>query len=283
MADDFKIIFNVDRSAEAEVAKRAERLMPKGAPAGLGDVGTSIQFLRGVGSRATFALSSFYLLLATNVQGSNQCTVPGYPGKVLQSQIHFASLSTIALACRKAFDHGKGMTGATFGRLSDSTLQEHAEYWGKWPNRTAEDAYQALHFLRTFFAKCSKKPDALFKDGTTLGRRVGFIKQYADRSAAHLSLEHYEFDNLDLAHAVAALTLVGAIIHSFDNGNPPEYFNQIDEAAHAAAAALFLDAPDIRLFDRINVDMQARLCWKWGEVQGMHMLTEQLPYAISWF
>lgn len=283
MTEDLKIVLSVDRSAETEVAKRAERLMPKGPPTNLGDLGTSIQFLRGVGSRATFALSSLYLLLAANIEGDNQCTVQGFPGKVFQSQVHFASLNTIALACRKAFDHGKGMTGATFGRISDSTLEKHAEYWGQWPNRSQEDAYRALHFLRTFFAKCSKKPDALFRDGTTLGRRIGFIKQYADRSAAHLTLEHYEFENLDVAHVVAALTLVGSIIHSFDKGHPPEYFNRIDQAAHAAALALFPDTPDIRLFERMNVDMQARLCWQWGEAQGMHMLTEQLPYAISWF
>lgn len=278
-----KIVFNLDRSAETEVAKRAERLMPTGAPEDLGDLGTSVQFLRGVGSRATFALSSFYLLLATNIEGTNQCAVPGYPGKVFQSQLHFASLNTIALTCRKAFDTGRGLTGARFGRASDSTLEKHAEYWAKYSKHSKDEAYRALHLLRTFFAKCSKKPDALFKDGTTLGRRIGFIKQYADRSAAHLSLENYEFDRLDLAHLVAALTLVGSIICSFDRGYPPEYFNQIDEAASEAALALFPDTPSIRLFDHMEIDAQARLCWQWGEEQGMHMLTEQLPYAISWY
>ena len=283
MADDLKIILNFDRSAEANVAKRAKRLMPAGAPTNLGDIATSVHFLRGVGSRATFALSSFYLSLAANEGGKNRCMIPGYPGKVLQSQVHFSSLNTIALACRKAFDHGSGLTGATFGRVSDSTLEKHAEYWALNSNRSKDEAYRALHFLRTFFAKCSKKPDALFKDGTTLGRRIGFVKQYADRSAAHLSLEYYEFDHLDLAHLVATLTLIGSIICSFDNGNPPEYFNQIDEAAFDAAVALFPDAPKIRLFEHMKIDMQARLCWQWGEEHGMHMLTEQLPYSISWF
>jgi hypothetical protein len=192
-------------------------------------------------------------------------------------------LNTIALACRKAFDHGRGLTGAAFGRISDLTLEKHAEHWARYSAQNKEDAYIALHFLRTFFAKCSKKPDALFKEGTTLGRRIGFVKQYADRSAAHLSLEYYEFDTLDIAHVVAALTLVGSIICSFDNGAPPEYFNQIDEAAFDAAVALFPDTPRIRLFEHMKVEMQARLCWQWGEERGMHMLTEQLPYAISWF
>lgn len=283
MTDDFKIVLNLDRSAESKVAERAKRLTPAGAPIGLGDVGTSVQFLRSVGSRSTFALSSFYLLIAADIEGRNECSIPGHAGKVLQSQIRFSSLNTVALACRKAFDHGGGLTGAAFGRMPDAVLEKHAEYWSSRLGRTKEDAYRALSFLRTFFAKCSKKPDALFKDGTTLGRRIGFIKQYADRSAAHLSLEYYEFDTLDLAHVVAALAIVGSIICSFDNSTPPEYFNQIDEAAFDAAVALFPNTSRIRLFERMNVANQARFCWEFGDEHGMHMLTEQLPYAISWF
>ncbi|HEY9511109.1 MAG TPA: hypothetical protein VIQ48_00890 [Rhodanobacter sp.] len=283
MADNLKIVLNIDRSTEATVANRAKRLISTDMPISLGGVGTSIHFLRGVGSRSTFALASFYLLLGADIKGKNPCTIVGYSGKILQSQIHFASLNTIALACRKAFDHGKGLTGATFGRESDAVLEEHAKYWAENSNRPLEDASRALHFLRTLFAKCSKKPDALFKDGTTLGCRVGFLKQYADRSAAHLSLENYEFDPLDVAHVVAALTLVGSIICSFDNNTPPEYFNQIDEAAFNGAIALFPELPKIRLFEQMNVAEQAQAYWKEDEQFGLHMLIEQLPYAISWF
>lgn len=283
MTDKLRIDLSIDRIAASEVAGRAERLMPSDVQQKLKGVLASIHFLRGVGSRATFALSSFYLVMATSVQGSNRCTITGYPGKVLQSQLHLSSLNMMALACRKVFDHGKGLTGAAFGRIDESTLERHAEYWAKNADRPKEDAYRALHFLRSFFAKCSKKPDALFKEGTTLGRRIGFIKQYADRSAAHLSLEYYEFDYLDLAHLVAALALIGSIICSFDHGSPSEYFNEIDEAAFTAAEALFPDIPKVRLFEHMDVNMQARLCWQLGEDHGMHMLTEQLPYAISWF
>lgn len=283
MTDDFKLILNFDDSAKVEVAKRAERLTRRAAPTNLGDVGTSVQFLRGVGSRATFALSSFYLLISADIEGKNKCTIAGHAGKVFQSQVRFSSLNTISLACRKAFDHGRGLTGATFGRTRESTLEQHAEHWARYSAHSKDDAYKALLFLRSFFAKHSKNSDALFKDGTTLGRRIGFIKQYADRSSAHLSLESYEFDTLDIAHVVAALALVGSIICTFDNGAPPEYFNQIDEAAFDAAVALFPDTPKIRLFERMRIEMQARLCWEWGEEHGMQMLAEQLPYAISWF
>lgn len=282
MTEKKKLLLGMNRLTPLDVAERAERQTSKGAPLALGDLGTSIQFLRGVGSRATFALSSFYLLVASSVEGKNRCTIPGYAGSVLQSQIHFASQNTISLACRKAFDHGKGLTGAVFGRVSDATLERHAEHWAKVSNRPQEDAYRALHFLRTFFAKCSKKPDALFKDRTTLGCRIGLIKQHADRFAAHLSVDGYEFDTLDLAHLVAAITLIGSIICTFDRGGPPDYFNQIDEAALRAAIGLFPDAADVRLFQHVNIDMQASACWRLGEDVGMQMLMEQLPYAIGW-
>ena len=77
MSRDIKIILKFDRSAEAELALRVKRQMPTGAPLGLGDVGTSVHFLRGVASRATFVLSSFYLLLASDQDGNNACTIPG--------------------------------------------------------------------------------------------------------------------------------------------------------------------------------------------------------------
>ena len=283
MANKVKLVLKIDRSAKAAVADRAERLQSTGAPDGLGDLGTSIHFLRGVGSRASFALASFYLLLGSNVKGTNPCTVPGYPGRILQSQIYFASLNTIALACRKVFDHGRGLTGAKFGRESDKTLRAHAEYWAKNSSRPVDDAYRALDLLRAFFAKCSKKSDALFKDETTLGRRIGFLKQYADRSAAHLSLEDYEFDHLDVAHVIAALSIVGSIICSFDNDAPCDCFNQIDEASFEAAAVLFPSMPKIRLFDQMNISEQGQMYWRLDVQFGMDMLLEQLPYAISWF
>ncbi|KVM48919.1 hypothetical protein WJ58_26140 [Burkholderia ubonensis] len=284
MADNSKLYLKIDRSAAAKVAERANRRMPREAPIDVGDLGKSVHFLRGVGSRSAFALSSYYVLLAADIDGQNPCTIPHYPGKVLQSYLKFSSLNTFALACRKVFDHGKGLTGAGFGKHSDSTLRKHAKYWAELSQRPMEDAYSALHFLRTFFIKCAKTDTDLFKDGTTLGRRIGFVKQYADRVAAHLSLQDYEFDGLDLAHVVAALVLVGEIIRSFDMASESSsYFDQIDQAALDATQALFPNAPKIRLFENIKIEQQARACWKLGEEFGIQMLTEQLPYAIGKF
>ncbi|CAM2165166.1 HEPN AbiU2-like domain-containing protein [Burkholderia latens] len=285
MSDDPKLLIELDRTTETEVANRAKRRMRRAPPTDVDDVSKSIHFLRGVGSRASFVLTSFYFLLATEIDGKKPCTVPGYPGKVLQSYLQFESLNNLALACRKVFDHGaKGLTGAQFGKQRDETLKGHAEYWAKSSQCPIEETYSALHFLRTFFAKCSKTDAALFREGTTLGRRIGFIKQYADHAAAHLSLSDYEFDHLDLAHVVAVLVLVGEIIRSFDAPyQSADYYDQIDQASFDAAVALFPDTPRIRLFQNMKVESQARMCWQAGEALGIQMLTEQLPYATGWF
>ncbi|MGN7980219.1 hypothetical protein [Burkholderia sp. 22313] len=283
MTDDRKLIFTLDTSARTDVAQRARRRMPSGAPVDLGDVGRSVHFLRGVCSRSAFALTSFYLLRATDIRGRNPCSVPDYPGKVLQSNLSFSSLNNVALSCRKVFDHAaKGLTGANFGKQSDSTLKKHAEYWAKMSERPEDEAYDALHFLRSFFAKCSKTDADLFKDGTMLGSRIGFVKQYADRVAAHLSLQDYEFDILDLAHVVAALVLVGEIVRGFDMvDGASDYFDQIDQAACNAAVNLFPSAPPLRLFERVKIEQQARACWQSGEAIGIQMLIEQLPSTLG--
>lgn len=151
MADTF-LILNFNDSTEIEVAKRAERLTRRTPPTSIGDIGTSVQFLRGVGSRATYALSSFYLLISADIEGKNHCTIAGHAGKVFQSQVRFSSLNTIALACRKAFDHGKGLTGATFGRVSDSTWRS-MQSTGLNTRLTAK----AMHIRPSFFSVLSSR------------------------------------------------------------------------------------------------------------------------------
>ncbi|MFM9883541.1 MAG: hypothetical protein ACKVQT_10985 [Burkholderiales bacterium] len=110
------------------------------------------------------------------------------------------------------------------------------------------------------------------------------MKQYANRSAAHLSLEYYEFSILDCAHVVAAMTMIGEIIRSFDDPlTQSNYFDAIDDAALKAAIQLFPATPNLRLFRDMAIETQSRLCWQWGPDRGRHMLLEQLPYAIGWF
>ena len=131
---------------------------------------------------------------------------------------------------------------------------------------------------------CAKTDTALFKATAPLGRRIGLLKQHANREAAHLTLESYEFTLIDCAHVVAALTMIGEIVRSFDDpGSSATYFDDLDQASLTAAKQLFPTTPDIRLFKEIKVEVQSRLCWQWGVERGKDMLLKQLPYAISWY
>ena len=280
-----KLHITVDRSAERALADRAQRQVPRDAPLQLAPHERSIHFLRGVRSRATITLPAFYLFLGASAEDPDACSVEGYAGVVLRHAVKYTSISTLSLCCRKAFDHrATGLTGASFGKSSDDVLGQVGEYWATTSNRPVADAVAALSFLRTIFRDCAKPESALLRDPAPLSRRLGLLKQYANRSAAHLSLETYEFTVLDCAHVVAATTMIGEIIRSFDDPTSDlGYFDAIDEAGLKAAIQLFPKTPDRRLFQDIAIEMQSRLCWQWGSDRGRQMLLEQLPYAISWF
>lgn len=243
----------------------------------------SVHFLRGVDSRSGIALTNFYLVLASDIRGTNTCIVPGHPGMVLQSAISFSSLNTVAIACRKVFDHGaKGLTGAIFGKQNDTILEKHAVIWAKYSGHSIEDALQALRFLRTLFANCSKSLEMSRKSDALLCRRIGKVKEYANNTAAHLTLDSYHFHRVDLAHIVAALTLVAEIIRTFDRPDAsPDYFDAIDYAAHQAALALFPDAPAVRLFEVTKARDLARACWQVPLDDGIEMLMTQLPNVLG--
>lgn len=279
-----KLTIITDKSAERALADRAERMKRRSAPMEMDPVGRSIHFLRGVNSRATMTLPAFYLFLGANANSDKPCAIDGYPGVVFKHATRSSSIGTVSLCCRKAFDHGaKGLTGSNFAKNSDETLASIAEYWSRNSGRTLEDAFSALSLLRSVFRDCAKTDSDLLKGSTTLGHRIGLLKQYADRSAAHLSLETYEFSILDCAHVVAALTVIGEIVRSFDGPDArPSYFDTLDEASVKAARQLFPGTPDIRLFQGIKIEMQSRLYWQWGVERGRRMILEQLPYAIGW-
>lgn len=281
-----KIVLTVDKSAEHALAERAERLKPSGPPIQLNPLERAVHFLRGVNSRATMALPAFYLFQGAKANGNHTGMIEGYPGVVLKHVIEFSSISTISLSCRKVFENKpNGLTGANFAKNSDETLAGVAEYWSINSGRSVEEALSALYLLRAIFRDCAAKTDTdLLNAAAPLGRRIALLRQHANRSAAHLSLENYEFSTLDYAHVVAALTILGEVIRSFDNPQEqPTYFDTLDEASLSAASQLFPSTPDMRLFANIKIEMQARLCWQWGIERGRQMLLEQLPYAISWF
>ena len=263
-----------DRSADEELEERAKRLTPRAAPIQLTSVEKSIHFLRGVQSRASFTLPAFYLFFGSRVIDEPQkpsCAVEGYPGIVLKSAIKYSSLSTLSLCARKIFDHGAtGLTGADFGKISDSTLMQVAQYWATKSQRPTADTETALALLRTVFGECSKTDSALLKLPAPLGRRLALLKQYANRSAAHLTMETYEVLLLDCSHVVGAITMIGEIIRSFDDPTQRStYFDELDEAGLKAAVTLFPATPNHRLFDDIVIEMQARLSWQFGIKDGV--------------
>ena len=208
-----------------------------------------------------------------------------YSLAVSAKYIEFSSLNALTLSCRKAFDHAaSGLTGGRFSKISDELLFEHAQYWAKKSERSVDDAASALKLLREFFRRCSQQTSRLLGANTLLQKRIGLLKQHADRAAAHLSLENYEIHLYDLAHFTASLCLVGEIIRSFDDPHmAPNYYNQVEIGAHNAAKQLFPMLATPRLFEGIDIGQQARNCWRFSEQEGLHMLLEQLPYAISWF
>lgn len=280
----------IDRSAEQALAERVARMRRTGPPLNSPPATRAIQFLRGVSSRASLILPQFYLYLGSNAspsEGRPAGLIKGFPGLVFQHSVKFAAISAIALACRKIFDNDAksgSLTGRNFAKISDQVQAEVAEYWAKSSNRSVEDAQAALGLLKGVFDACSKSDSELFTAAPVLGRRVGLLKQYANHSAAHLTLENYEFTPLDCAHLIGSVTIIGEIIKSFDDpGHSVTYFDDLDAASYIAARQLFPSIPERRLFEDIQIETQSRLCWQVGIDFGQDMLLQQLPYAIGWY
>jgi hypothetical protein len=115
-----------------------------------------------------------------------------------------------------------------------------------------------------------------------LARRIGLLKYYADRHAAHISLETYLFHLSDLIHVVAALIVLGAVIDDFDDltkGN--RYFDEIDEAAWHAGETTYPNLSIPRLFKQFTILEQGRLYCKLESANGLDMLLNQLPAALG--
>src|SRR5690606_6106725 len=134
----FATLLSIKSESELALPKRANGLLSSKRPFKLSPYEKSIQFLRGVDSKAGFSLAGFYLYLASRAESPNITVIDGYPGVVFQSYIKHSTLGNLSLACRKIFDHGVkgGLTGAVFAKTSDDLLRQHAEYWSKSSGRT---------------------------------------------------------------------------------------------------------------------------------------------------
>jgi hypothetical protein len=267
-----------------DLATRATKMLRTGEPFRPVGANRSIQFLRGVFSRASMCLPAFYYFLGSASAHESAKTTDDYPLKIAQTYSEFADLNTLTLACRKMFDHAAkpDLTGANFGKTSDQVLLEHAKHWAKYSNKSADDCLAALTFLRKFFAEYSKSDTMLLKKDGWLHKRIGLLKQHADRAAAHLSLEDYSLDILDIAHFTASVAIAGEIVRSFDNPWAGEkYFNVVDHGAHEAARRIFPQITEFRLFGTMQVHQQARFYWKHQEHESIQSYFDQLQWALG--
>jgi hypothetical protein len=243
----------------------------------------SIQFLRGVSSRATFVLPSLYFQWGAQVSLADR-TLP-YWQRVQAAQVEYASLQMMSLACRAVFDDSlTGMTGKNFAKVSDPVLLSMAHFWSKDSGQPVADALKALTLLRGVFKRCAHQPKQLFDASSLLERRVGLVKFHGHRQAAHITLDSFLFHTLDLVHVVAAIAVVGAMIIGFDDkARGDRYFDDIDEAAWQAATTTFPALSGRRLFHSFNIHQQARAYWRIEELDGLNMLLNQLPSAIGYW
>ncbi len=269
---------------EFDLEARAERMRRKEEPLRLHGKLRSIHFLRGVMSRASMSLPALYYFLGTAQSAENANASSDFPFRVAHSYLEFSTLNSLSLNCRKVFDHARNpdLTGGNFGRLPDKVIEEHAHYWSERGDNSFDDALRALVFLREFFREYALTDTELLKAKGRLHKRIGLLKQHADRAAAHLSLQDYELDLRDIVHVVAALVIVGEVIRSFDAPRMgDEHFNDVDAASHAAASRTFPSLPDFRMFGHMKIHQQARAYWKMYQYESIPQFFDRLEWALG--
>lgn len=280
---DISFTFTRDETSRSELRGRAAR-MASTRPEQNSEFHTALLFLRAVLSRASTLLPTYYLYLGAQCSLGKQSGRP-YDEIVLAEAMRTSTLSTIALVCRKIFDHDpKKMTGRHFAKCSYATYKELGEYWAESSGRPFDEAMQAITLLQLFFHHCSQSTKDLLSGEKDLQLRIGLLKQYANNAAAHLTIDSFDIHFLDCAHPIAALAIVGSIIDSFETrADTSGYFNAIDAAAWTAAEKTFPALVGHRIFSRFDVHQQGTLYWKWDTLSGAEMLLDELPYAIGWF
>jgi hypothetical protein len=269
--------------APNKLSARIEEFKQRNRRVELDDRIAAIQFLRGTASRAGFVLPALYLALGAR-------SLPHDAGRshwqaVQAAALEQSSLHTIALACRSIFDDSKNrLSGKRIARLSDETLASVAQYWAERSKKSQDEAVKALVLLRRLFDRCARPAKLLLDQPSLLERRIGLLKYYAHRQAAHISLEDYLFDVLDLIHVAAAIVLVGAIIVDFDDPWRAErYFDSIDEGGWQAAKEVFPHLEIERIFKNWNIHQQAALKWRVPYTDGVEYMLNQLPSAIGYW
>ena len=269
---------------EDDLSYRAGAMLKSEKPLRLFGVQRSIHFLRGVASRASMSLPAFYYFLGAKSTVENIDHNQNYELEVARSYSGFSDLNTVSLACRKIFDHSvsNDLTGANFGKTKDNIISEHARYWSDTSERSVEECEDALLFLREVFQEYAKTDQNLLIQKGDLAKRIGLLKQHADREAAHLSLENYSLDILDIAHFTAAIVICGEIIRSFDSPLlKDDYFDELDLTSYQVAKRVFPSIKDFRLFKTMEVSKQARSYWKLRKIEKASKCLDQLQWALG--
>lgn len=269
--------------APKKLSARIEEFKQRNGRVELDDRLAAIQFLRGTASRASLVLPALYLALGARSLPDDAGTAHW---RIIQATaLEQSSLHTIALACRSIFDSDKNrLSGKRIARLSDETLASVAKYWAEKSKKSLDDATKALVLLRRLFDRCAQPEKLLLDQPSLLERRIGLLKYYANRQAAHISLEDYLFDVLDLIHIAAAIVVIGAIILDFDDPERAErYFDLIDEGGWRAAKEVFPHLQIERIFTNWRIHQQAALKWKVPYTDGVEYILNQLPSAIGYW
>lgn len=280
------VIKNAKNISDKELSDRASKMKRREQTVRLTELEHSVQFLNGVLSKASFLLPAYYAFFATNIDAKKVTTIEGYPGAVFQCYTKHSSLSYISLVVRKLFDHSNGLylNGARFSKTSDQSLKRHAERWSSFSGRPKQDAFNALKILRVFFKICSQETNQLLKHESKLCKRIGLVKQYASREAAHLTFQDYEFCWLDIFHITASIVLVAEIVRSFDRPEYKEsYYNNINKAAFSAIKELYPEIPEIEIFKKIKIAQMAKYCVEKGEDYFIDFLLEKIPDSLCYY
>lgn len=222
------------------------------------------------------------LYLAEGARSLPKNPAPPHWQAVLAALFSQAMLHKIAITCRAVFNDSKtdDLSGRRIGHMSDETRTAVAAYWSRNSNRSEAVATQTLVFLQELFARCARPKDDLLQQPSLLERRIGLLKYYANRGAAHVTLDYYLFHTFDVVHVVAAIVLIGAIISDFDDPELGEqYFDSVDLGGWRGAKELFPHLPMERIFKGQKIHEQAATTSTMAG--GVAYILDELPAAIG--
>lgn len=249
-------------------------------------------FLRQVEGRASIALASFYTDLALSIASEDQRQAWSYAEKVKFQALQYSARWTTALCVRAIYDHAKGTLTARAVRDASPDVEDRVtKFWAERNSREEKQARAAFKFLREHFARSAIPISSAPNSECVLARRVALLKAYADREGAHISVQHYEFTTVDLAHVVTATALVGAVIHHFDFpvSAMPEaptggaFIARLDEGAHQAAMSLCPWATKLpRMFEKADLEAMVPNLYRENRlISGAEYLSSYLPSALG--